>query len=169
MPTSYINAWCMRQLSDAGRADAIAIGEAMRRLEIPPGEVQASPYSRTMETARLMNLGSVATSTDVMNLRAARFFGGREAIVATARRLLSTPPATGANRIIVAHGNVAREATPFYPGEGEGLVFKPDGKGGFDLLGRIPPAPSPTDRGGHPARPDPPTRTARRRTPAARR
>jgi len=130
----------MRQLSDAGRADAIAIGEAMRRLEIPPGEVLASPYCRTMETARLMNLGSVTATTDVMNLRAARFFGGREAIVATARRLLSTPPATGANRIIVAHGNVAREATPFYPGEGEGLVFKPDGKGGFDLLGRIPPS-----------------------------
>ena len=69
----------MRQLSDSGRADAIAIGEAMRGLEIPIGEVLASPYCRTMETARLMKLGDVTASTDVMNLRAARFFGGTTA------------------------------------------------------------------------------------------
>lgn len=130
----------MRQLSEAGRADAIAIGNAMRKLEIPAGPVMASPYCRTMETARLMNLGQVTASTDVMNLRAARFFGGREKIVNSARRLLATPPAAGVNRVIVAHGNVARESTPYYPAEGEGLVFKPDGSGGFDLLGRIPPA-----------------------------
>jgi hypothetical protein len=39
--------------------------------------------------------------------------------------------------VIVAHGNVAREATPVYPGEGEALVFEPDGAGGFVLRGRI--------------------------------
>ena len=127
----------MRQLSDAGRADSSAIGEAMRALEIPVSEVVASPYCRTMETARLMRLGPVAPSTAVMNLRAAQFFGGRGAIVATARQLLATPPPAGGNRVIVAHGNVAREATPVYPGEGEGVVFEPDGEGGFELRGRI--------------------------------
>jgi len=35
----------MRQLSDAGRADAVAIGNAMRALRIPVGEVQASPIA----------------------------------------------------------------------------------------------------------------------------
>ncbi len=127
----------MRQLSDAGRADSVAIGKAMRALEIPVSEVVASPYCRTMETARLLQLGPVAPSTAVMNLRAARFFGGRSAIVATARELLSTPPPAGGNRVIVAHGNVAREATPVYPGEGEGVVFEADGKGGFELRARI--------------------------------
>ncbi|MDH3221137.1 MAG: histidine phosphatase family protein, partial [Gammaproteobacteria bacterium] len=43
----------MRQLSDAGRADARAIGAGMRGLGVPVGEVLASPYCRTMETARL--------------------------------------------------------------------------------------------------------------------
>ena len=128
----------MRQLSDEGRADARRIGDAMRRLAIPVGEVLASPYCRTMETARLMDLGPVRASTDVMNLRAASFFGGRGAIVANARRLLATPPAAGSNRVIVAHGNVAREATPVYPAEGEGLVFRPNG-GGFELVGRVTP------------------------------
>ncbi len=130
----------MRQLSDAGRADAVAIGEAMRRLRIPVSEVLASPYCRTMETARLMRVGDVVASTDVMNLRAAGYFGGRAAIVANARRLLSTLPPPGGNRVIVAHGNVGREATPAYPAEGEGLVLQPDNRGGFSLVTRIPPA-----------------------------
>ncbi len=129
----------MRQLSDAGRADARRIGAAIRRLEIPVSEVLASPYCRTMETARLMDLGPVRASTDVMNLRAAAYFGGRGAIVASARELLATPPPAGSNRVIVAHGNVAREATPAYPAEGEGLVFRPDGAGGFELVGRVVP------------------------------
>jgi len=127
----------MRQLSDAGRADAIAIGDALRRLQIPVAEVLASPYCRTVETARLMNLGPVAASTAVMNLRAAQYFGGRAAIVASAQRLLaSIPPGVG-NRVIVAHGNVAQAATPAYPAEGEGLVFKPGDDGNFYLVGRI--------------------------------
>ncbi len=129
----------MRQLSDAGRADAVAIGNAIRELQIPIGEVQASPYCRTVETARLMKIGEVEPSTAVMNLLAADYFGGRAAIVATAQALLATPPVSGTNRVIVAHGNVAQASTPVYPAEGEGVVFQPDGKGGFYLVGRISP------------------------------
>jgi len=128
----------MRQLSNAGRDDARAIGSAMRKLEIPVGEVLASPYCRTMETARLMEVGEVRASVEVMNLRAASYFGGRAAIVASAQRLLSTPPPAGANRVIVAHGNVAREATPVYPGEGEAVIFEPV-DGGFRPVGRLTP------------------------------
>ena len=129
----------MRQLSDSGRADARAIGAAMRELSIPVGEVLASPYCRTMETARLIDVGPVLASTEVMNLRSASYFGGRAAVVASARRLLSSPAPEGANRVIVAHGNVAREATPVYPDEGEGLVFEPSASG-FRLVGRLTPA-----------------------------
>jgi hypothetical protein len=129
----------MRQLSEAGRADAMAIGNAIRKLEVPVSEILASPYCRTVETARLMGLGQVTTSTAVMNLRAAEYFGGRAAIVTTAQRLLSTPPPAGGNRVIVAHGNVASAATPAYPAEGEGLVFKPEGDGSFILVGRVEP------------------------------
>ncbi len=129
----------MRQLSDAGRSDAVAIGAAMRRLRIPVGEVLASPYCRTMETARLMQLGEVEASTEVMNLLAAEYFGGRAAIVATARQLLSTAPPGGGNRVVVAHGNVAREATPAYPAEGEALILRPVDGAGFELVGRVKP------------------------------
>lgn len=111
----------------------------MRALAIPVSKVLASPYCRTVETAALMDLGSLETTTDVMNMRVAEYFGGRSAIVATARARLGTPPPPGSNTVIVAHGNVARDATPVYPDEAEGVVFRPDGRGGFGVVARVTP------------------------------
>ena len=128
----------IRQLSAAGRASAIRTGNAMRALAIPVGRVYSSPYCRAVETAEALGLGQVETTADVMNLRVANYFGGREAIVATARKRLAGSPAPGHNDIYVAHGNVARAATSVYPGEGEALVFKPSDDGGFDFVGRLP-------------------------------
>ena len=129
----------VRQLSEEGRQRAQRTGQAMRRLKIPVSEVLASPYCRTMDTARQLGLGDVQASNAVMNLRVAEYFGGREAIVATARALLARPPSAGSNRVIVAHGNVAQAVTPVYPGEGEAVIFEPDGQGRFRFVGRIPP------------------------------
>ena len=126
----------MRQLSEAGRNDARLIGSALRELQVPIAEVLASPYCRTVETAKLMRLGEVRETLQVMNLRAAGYVGGRSKIIADAQALFATAPASG-NRVIVAHGNVAREATPAYPDEGEMLVLTADGEGGFILHGRI--------------------------------
>lgn len=130
----------IRQLSDAGRDAIRAVGEAMRALEIPVGLVLASPYCRTVETAELLGVGSVQHTTDVMNLRVAEYFGGRAAIVARARARLAAAPTPGVNTVIVAHGNVAQEATPVYPDEAEAVVFKPDGTGGLHVMARLPPA-----------------------------
>ncbi len=129
----------IRQLSEQGRQRAKRTGEVMRSLNIPVSEVLASPYCRTMETARQLGLGHVQASNDVINLRVAEYFGGKEAVIATAQRLLARPPVAGSNRVIVAHGNVAQAATPVYPGEGEMVVFKPNGKGNFSFVGRIAP------------------------------
>lgn len=127
----------IRQLSAAGRERAAATGEAIRSLGIPVGKILASPYCRTLDTARLMNLGPVQASTAVVNLRVAEYFGGRSAVVASAQALLATPPAKGSNTLIVAHGNVARAATPVYPDEGEGVVFQASAEGGFHFIGRL--------------------------------
>lgn len=129
----------IRQLSSVGRERAQATGEAIRTLNIPIGKVWASPYCRTLETARQMNLGEVSATNEVINLRVAEFFGGRAAVVATAQALLARVPGTKTNTVIVAHGNVAQAATPVYPGEGEGIVFQPDGEGGFRFIGRLSP------------------------------
>lgn len=129
----------VRQLSDGGRRTASEVGKAIQTLGIPVGRVRASPYCRTVETARLMALGPVETTTDIMNLRVANYFGGRAAVARRARSRLAVAPTQGTNIVLVGHGNVAREATDIYPGEGEGLVFRPSGSGGFDFVGRLAP------------------------------
>ncbi|MDJ0832798.1 MAG: histidine phosphatase family protein [Gammaproteobacteria bacterium] len=130
----------VRQLSQQGRARAVATGEAMRKLGIPVSRVLASPYCRTLETASLLKLAEVEPTNDVINMRIANYFGGRAAVVTSAQALLARPPAAGSNVVIVSHGNVAQAATPAYPGEGEAVVFQPDGTGGFRLVGRLTPA-----------------------------
>ena len=60
----------MRQLSAEGREAARRVGEAMRRLAVPVGEVWASPYCRTVETAEAMAVGDVRTTDDVLNYKA---------------------------------------------------------------------------------------------------
>jgi len=130
----------IRQLAEQGRDTSRAVGDAIRSLDIPVGRVLASPYCRAVETATLLNLGPVEKSTDIMNLRVAGYFGGREAVVETARQRLGTPPLPGTNTVLVAHGNVARAATSVYPDEAEGIVFHPQGNGQFTFIGRIKPA-----------------------------
>jgi hypothetical protein len=44
------------------------------------------------------------------------------------------------NTVLVAHGNLVRDATGTYPGEAGAAVFAPDGKGGFRLVARLTPA-----------------------------
>ncbi|MEO7728449.1 MAG: histidine phosphatase family protein, partial [Burkholderiales bacterium] len=50
---SYDDCAHQRNLTDAGRAQARAIGAAVRELKLPIEKVVASPLCRTMETARL--------------------------------------------------------------------------------------------------------------------
>ncbi len=129
----------MRQLSEAGRDSARKTGLAIRNLGIPVARVFASPYCRTMESALLMELAEIEASGSVMNLRVAEYFGGRKAIIANARHLLGQAPPAGSNHVIVAHGNVAINATSIYPDEGEGLVFQADAESGFIFVGRLTP------------------------------
>lgn len=130
----------VRQLSGEGRRDARALGAALRALEVRLGRVFASPYCRTMETARLISGKDVTASEDLMNLRSAAYVGGREAVVARARARLSQAPADGVNDLFSAHGNLARAAIDRSPGEGEILVLAPRGDGGFDVVGALTPS-----------------------------
>jgi broad specificity phosphatase PhoE len=129
----------MRQLSEVGRQTANAVGAAMRTLQIPVGRVLASPYCRTLETARNMNLGPVETTTDIMNLRVAEYFGGKAAIAEHARRRLSIHPQAATNTVLVSHGNVLVTATDVYPQEAEAIVFHPAGNRGWTFVTRISP------------------------------
>ncbi len=127
----------VRQLSEEGRRDARALGEAFRSLGIRLGQVFASPYCRTMETAQLISGREVVSTVDLMNLRSEAFVGGRDAIVMRARKRLAARPATDVNDMFVAHGNLGRAATGQALGEGEVLVIAPLGNGQFDIIGTL--------------------------------
>jgi len=129
----------MRQLSTTGRKTADTVGEAIRSLQIPIGQVLASPYCRTVETARNMKLGPVEKTTDIMNMRVAEYFGGTSVIAARTNGRLSMLPQAKTNIVLVAHGNVLVTTTDVYPQEAEAIVFRPEGNGIWTFVARISP------------------------------
>ncbi len=127
---------CARQrnLTDAGRADARAIGAAIRSLGVPIGEVLASPFCRTRETAELI-FGRATISTAVRG-GPANAEGGRYDEL---RGLLTRPVSPGnVNLVISSHGNPYTAVVgPPYLAEGEAAVIQPMGSNGFRVVARI--------------------------------
>jgi phosphohistidine phosphatase SixA len=132
--TSVEDCTTQRNLTDRGRDHSRAIGEVIRTLGIPIGAVLASPLCRTVETAMLA-FGTAQKAP------AAREGGplppGSPGRFPALRALLSTPPAPGANTVIVAH------AYPYFSlvggqflSEGEADVVRPRG-GDFEVVARV--------------------------------
>jgi len=100
-----------RQLNDKGRADARALGEALKRAGVPIGKVYSSRFQRAIETARLV--------------------AGKEPE--------TTVPEAGTNTLIVTHRPNILDALGkdyFDVREGETSIFKPD-SGAYTLVGRV--------------------------------
>ena len=123
-----------RNLTERGRADARAIGVAIRRLGVPVSDVLASPFCRTRETAELI-FGRARVDTRVVGGPARPDDPERYAAL---RSLLTTPVAAGANLAIVSHGNPFRAlAGEPYLAEGEVAVIEPRGAQGFRIVAKI--------------------------------
>lgn len=125
-----------RNLSEEGRRQAREIGEWVRKLELPVGEVVASPFCRTMETGRLM-FGRAEPSTVVRGYEGTSSASPDYAKLVA---LLASPPARpGTLRMITSHGNPFRAiAGPPHLMEGEAAVLRGDGKD-FTVVARIRP------------------------------
>jgi broad specificity phosphatase PhoE len=133
--TSFEDCAKQRNLTDKGRADARAIAGQVRRLRVPVGDVLASPYCRTRETAQLI-FGRETVSNDVRGGPAQTDDAQRYAGL---RALLASPVSGGVNRVIVSHGNPFRAvAGAPYLAEGEVAVIEPRGREGFRVVARIP-------------------------------
>ena len=107
---------------------------SLRELSIPVGPVLASPFCRTMETARLV-FGNPQASTAVRGGPARPEDPERYAAL---RKLLSTRVPAGSNLAIASHGNPFHDvAGPPYLAEGEMAVVTPEGNGAFRIVARI--------------------------------
>ncbi len=133
------NCASQRVLSEAGWTEVKAIGAAFKRLEIPVGEVISSEYCRAWKSADLA-FGSYTMNAD-LNFEPAEEYTD-EQIAAMRDRMvphLSKTPQEG-NTVLVGHDDPFEAATSIYP-EPMGVVFvlRPEGDGGFKVLGSIAP------------------------------
>ena len=129
-----------RQLDEAGRASARTMGAALKTLRIPVSEVLSSPTYRALQTVRLAQLPPPKIFTELgegADGMQADAEGKRSAWL---KGKAAEAPSRGTDTVIVTHfpnvvGAFGREIAPV--GDGEALVFHPDGKGGSSLVGRI--------------------------------
>jgi phosphohistidine phosphatase SixA len=128
-----------RQLNDKGREAAKGWHDAVTKMGIPVGKVWSSQFYRAQETARL-GFGEPEASFD--------FTEGGQVVsplennrrAAAMKKAAATPPAPGTNTFIVSHKPNVIDAFGkdwFDVKEGEASVFRPDGNGGYALVGRI--------------------------------
>lgn len=110
-----------RNLSPKGRTDAETIGSRLKREGIAFDKILSSPWCRCIDTARLMNLGTVAPEATFGNVVVLR--DQREALAAGARALIANWRASG-NLLVVTHGASILALTGISPASGEIVVVK---------------------------------------------
>ena len=138
-PLNLANVKQQRQLNDQGKALARTIGDSMRKLKLPVGQVHTSMFYRAVETGTLLGFGAVTSSADVSE-------GGQVVTptennrrAAAMRKLAATVPPAGSNVVIVSHKPNIMDAFGkdwFDVREGEASIFKPDGTS-YKLVVRI--------------------------------
>jgi phosphohistidine phosphatase SixA len=128
-----------RQLDDAGRRGATAMGAAFRALHIPVGTVWSSPTYRARETVRLAALGT-PSAVDELGDGGQSMQGVTETQAEWLRAKASEAPTSG-NTLIVTHLPNLSRAFPDWGStvvDGEVVVLRPDGHGRSAVVGRIP-------------------------------
>jgi phosphohistidine phosphatase SixA len=136
--SSLANCATQRILSDDGRRQMSAIGQQFQRLHIPVDKVLASPYCRTIDTAKLA-FGKVTIEPDLAHTVTANAAVTRQRANALSK-LLAAVPAAGTNTVLSGHTGNLQEATGIWPSpEGVAIVFKPDGRGASRYLATVAP------------------------------
>lgn len=127
-----------RQLDDAGKRIAVEMGQAIKALRLPVGEVWSSPTYRALQTVRLAGLPEPSTAPELgdrgQSMQAA---GIDQATWLKAR--VAMPPRAGTDTLIVTHlPNIsAAYAAAAGLADGEALVFHPRGQAPLEPVARI--------------------------------
>src|ERR1700704_407512 len=100
-PLNPANVAKQRQLNDEGRALAKSIGESMRKLRIPVGQVQTSMFQRAVETGTLLGFGDIKSSLDISEGGLVVSPTENNRRMAAFRKLVGEKPPAGTNTVIV--------------------------------------------------------------------
>jgi hypothetical protein len=114
------------------------MGQALRSLKIPIGDVLSSPTYRALETVRYAQLGNARTFPELGD-NGQSMQGGTAAQAAWLQKQVLQFP-KGTNTIVLTHLPNLTAAFPQWANgvaDGEALVFGPDGKGGAMVVARV--------------------------------
>jgi phosphohistidine phosphatase SixA len=127
-----------RQLDEKGRTTAAAMGDALRRLKIPIGEVLTSPTYRARETARAGRLPNPRANAQLGEGAQSMQGAVDRAQTEWLQKKVKELP-RGTNTLLVTHVPNILAAFPEVKDalQGEALVFGSDGAGGSRVVGRI--------------------------------
>lgn len=130
-----------RNLNDKGRAEAKQVGEQFKRLGFPVGDVFSSEFCRCKETAELA-FGRYTVDPLLTGVsRSPEAAPARDRAIAALKKMLATTPRAGTNTVLVSHGYNLWDADGFHLGtQGEAVIYRPDGKGGYALVARLTPS-----------------------------
>jgi pimeloyl-ACP methyl ester carboxylesterase len=127
-----------RQLDEAGRRSAAAMGIALRARRIPIATVLSSPTFRALETARYAQLPTPRTEEQLGDAGQS-MKGATEGQAAYLRNIVRAAP-RGGNLVAITHQQNITAAFPNIKpplAEGEAIIFRPGGPDGATLVGRL--------------------------------
>jgi phosphohistidine phosphatase SixA len=127
-----------RNLSAKGRSDAVAVGARLSRERVRVDKLLSSPWCRCVDTAKLMNIGTVEIEPAFSNVFVLR--DRRDALTRDARAVISAWKG-GGTLFIVTHGANIQALLGYNPAQGEIVVVAPVGDGSLREIGRVPPPP----------------------------
>ena len=122
-----------RNLSEKGRVDAAKIGARLQREGIAFEKILSSPWCRCIDTAKLLNLGTVETEATFGNVVVLR--DQRETLTSGARALIAKWNGPS-NLLVVTHGANIAALTTIWPASGEIVVVR-GGSGSVEPVGRL--------------------------------
>lgn len=133
------NAKSERQLDEAGRSAAQAMGTAIKALRVPVGEVWSSPTYRALETIRLARLPDPEIAAELGD-NGQSMQGASGIQSAWLRTKVAALPRAGTNAIIVTHlpnimGAFGQSASAL--ADGEALVVHTDDAGKEEVVGTV--------------------------------
>jgi phosphohistidine phosphatase SixA len=127
------NCATQRNLSEKGRADAEKIGSQLKGEGIAFQKILSSPWCRCIDTARLMDLGTVETEATFGNVVVLK--DQRQTLTTGARALIARWTA-GGNLLVVSHGANIQALTGIWLASGEIVVVK-GGSDRTEPVGRL--------------------------------
>ena len=127
-----------RQLSAEGRAQARAIGREFRAKQIPIAGIRSSRWCRAIDTAKLLNLGTVRTTPALDSV-----FTASQQVAERKKRMtlqiIREHRSESGVLILVGHQANIIDLTGIAPASGGAVVVKTDSMGRIRVIGELQP------------------------------